>query len=77
MIHNVYRIKNLPLAFSENQPRNEPLSLDTHEIYSFVSAAISDVSADHVLLGDCYIHHPNWGGPKVRSNCASQLLLSF
>jgi hypothetical protein len=52
-----------------------PLSLDTHEILSLVSAAISDASADHVLLGDFNIHHPNLRGPRVRPYRASQLLL--
>jgi hypothetical protein len=76
-IHDVYRTQNLPLTSSENQPPDEPLPLDTHEIFSFVSAAISDASADHVLLGDFNIHHPNWGGPRVTPHRASQLLLSL
>jgi hypothetical protein len=75
VIHNVYRTGNLPPTSSENQPRNEPLSLDTHEIFSFVSAAISDASADHVLLGDFNIHYPNWGGPRVTPHRTAQLLL--
>jgi endonuclease/exonuclease/phosphatase family metal-dependent hydrolase len=77
MIHNVYRTRNLPSTSSENQPPDEPLPLDTHEIFSFVSAAISDDSADHILVGDFNIHHPNWGGPRVIPHRASQLLLSL
>jgi hypothetical protein len=77
MIHNVYRTRNLPPTSSENQPPDEPLALDIHEIFSFVSAAITDASADHVLLGDFNMHHPNWGGPRVIPHRASQLLLSL
>jgi hypothetical protein len=44
---------------SENLPPDEPLSVDYHKTISFVSAALSDASADHVLLGDFNIHHPN------------------
>jgi endonuclease/exonuclease/phosphatase family metal-dependent hydrolase len=77
MIHNVYRMQNLPPTSSENQAPDEPLPLDTHEIFSFVSAAISDASADNVLLGDFNLHHPNWGGPRVTPHRASQLLLSL
>jgi hypothetical protein len=76
-IHNVCRMRNLPSTSSENPPPDEPLPLDTHEIFSFVSAAISDASADHVRLGDFNIHPPNWGGPRVTPHCASQLLLSL
>jgi hypothetical protein len=46
-------------------------------MFSFVSAAITDASADHVLLGDFNMHHPNQGGPRVIPHCASQLLLSL
>jgi hypothetical protein len=56
MIHNVDRTQHLPPTSSENQPRDEPLSLDTHEIFSFVSVAFSDAFAHHVLLGDLNIH---------------------
>jgi hypothetical protein len=77
MIHNVYRTRNLPPTSSENQPPDEPLPLDTHEIFSFVSAAISDASADHILLGDFNLNHPTWGGPRVTPHRASQLLLSL
>ncbi len=44
MIHNVYRTRNFSPTSSENQPLDEPLSPDTHKIFSFVSAAISDAS---------------------------------
>jgi hypothetical protein len=74
---NVYRMHNLPPTFSKNLPPDEPLSLDTHEIFSYTSAAISAASADYVLLGDFNIHHLNWGGARVRPHCASQLLLSL
>jgi hypothetical protein len=77
MIHNVYRTRNLPPTSSVNKPRDEPLSLDTHEIFSFVSAALSDAIAHHVLLGDFNIHYPSWGGPRVRPHRASHLLLSL
>jgi hypothetical protein len=76
MIHNVYRTQNFPPTSSENQPLGELLPLDTHEIISFVHAALSDQSADHLLLGDFNIHHPNWGGPNARAEYASPLLLS-
>jgi endonuclease/exonuclease/phosphatase family metal-dependent hydrolase len=56
---------------------HEPLSLDTHEVHSFVSAAISNASDNNMLLGDFNIHHPNWGGPSVRPHYPSQLLLSL
>jgi hypothetical protein len=75
MIHNVYRTGNLFHTFLDNLPADEPLLLDTHEFSSQLSAAISDNSADHVLLGDINIHHPNWGGPRARPHRASQLLL--
>ncbi len=58
MIHNVYRTGNLSPTSSDNQPRDEPLLVDTHEIFSHVSAALSDASAHHVLLGNFNIHHP-------------------
>jgi hypothetical protein len=77
MIHNVYRKQNLPPTFYENQHPDKPLSLDTHEIFSFISATISDASANHVLLGDFNSHHPNCGGPRVTPHRASQLLLSL
>jgi hypothetical protein len=77
MIHNVYRTGNLPPTSSELQPTDELLPLDTHEIFSFVHASLSDNSVDHVLLGDFNIHHPNWGGPLTRPHRASQLLLSL
>ncbi len=66
VVHNVYRMRNVPPTSSENMPPDEPLPLDIHEIFSFVSVALSDASADHVLLGDFNIHHPNWGSPRVR-----------
>jgi hypothetical protein len=77
IIINDYQTRNLPSTSSEKQPPDEPLPLYTHENFSFVSATISDVSADHVLLGDFNIHHPNWGGPRVTPHCASQLLMSL
>ncbi len=77
MIYNVYRTQNISSTSSENQPLNEPLSPDTLKIFSFVSAAISDASANHVLLGNFNIHHPYEGGPRVTPHCASQLLLSL
>jgi hypothetical protein len=77
IIHDVYRTQNLPLTSSGNQPPIEPLSLDTHEIFSFVSAAISDASANYVLLGDFKINHPNWGSPRATPHRAFQLLLSL
>jgi hypothetical protein len=52
-------------------------SLKTHEIFSLVSNTLSNTSAHHVLLRDFNIHHPNWGGPRVRPYCASQLILSL
>ncbi len=42
-----------------------------------VSAALSDASAHHVLLGDVNIHDPIWGGADVRPDRSSQLLLSL
>ncbi len=71
MIHNVYRTQNPPHTASESQPPDEPLSLETHERFSFVSAAIFDASADHVRLGDFNIDHLNWGGPRVTPHRAS------
>ncbi len=58
MIHNVYRTGNLSPTLLEHQHPDEPLSVDTHEIFSHVSIAFSDTSAHHVLLGDFNIHHP-------------------
>jgi hypothetical protein len=55
----VYRTGNLAPTSSELQPTDELLPLDTYEIFSFVHAARSDDSVDHVLLGDFNIHHPN------------------
>jgi hypothetical protein len=77
MIHNVYRTRKFSPTSSENLPLDEPLSPDTHEIFSFVSAVISDASTDQVLLGDFNIHHPNWGGPRVTPQHASWSLLSL
>jgi hypothetical protein len=77
MINNVYRMQNFSPTSSENQPLDELLSHDTHEILSFVSAGFSDASTDHVLLGDYNIHHPNWVGPRVTPHRASQLHLSL
>ncbi len=77
MIHNVYHTRNFPPSLSEIQPPTEPLSVDTHEIFSYDSAAISDTSANHVLLGDINIYHPNLGGASVRPNHFSRLLLSL
>jgi hypothetical protein len=62
MIHNVYHSGNLSLTTSENHPTDEPLSVDTREIFSHVSAALSDTSAYRVLLGDFNIHNPIWEG---------------
>ncbi len=75
MIHNVYRTRNFSPTSSENQPPDEPLLVDAHEIFSHVSTALSDASAHHVLLGDFTIHHPIWGGADVRPDHSSQLLL--
>ncbi len=58
-------------------PSDESVLVNTHEISSHVSAALSDASALHVLLGDFNIHHNNWGGMGVRPGCSSQLLLSL
>jgi hypothetical protein len=77
MIHNVYRTGNLSSSHSEVQPPDDLLSVDTHIIFSHVSAALSDTSAHHVLLGDFNIHHLNWGGASVRPNHSSQLLLTL
>ncbi len=77
MIHNVYRTQNISPTSSEKQPLDEPLSPYTHKISYFVSAVISNASANHVLLGDFNIHHPNSGGPRVTPHSASQLLLSL
>jgi hypothetical protein len=77
MIHNLYRTRNLPHTSSENQPHDEPLSDDTHEIFSHVSAALSDTSAKHVRLGDFNIHHLSWRESRVRPDHSSQLLLSL
>ncbi len=71
MIYNVYTMRNLLSTSSENQPPDEPLSLDTHEPFSIASAAISDASADQVLLGDFNIHSSSWRGPRVRPHRAS------
>jgi hypothetical protein len=76
MIHNVYKTQNFSPTSSENQPLVEPLSPDTYEIFSFVFAANSDASANHILLEDFNIHNPNWGGPRVTPHCASKLLFS-
>jgi hypothetical protein len=39
MIDNAYRTGNLPPTSSENQPPDEPLSVDNHEILLHVSSA--------------------------------------
>jgi endonuclease/exonuclease/phosphatase family metal-dependent hydrolase len=77
MIHNVCRTGNLSPTSSENQLPDESLLVDTHEISLHVSAALSDTSAHHVLLGDFNIHQPIGGGADVRSDCSSQQLLSL
>ncbi len=77
MIHNVYRRQNLSPISMETRPPDGPLLLDAHERFSHVSAAISNNSADHVMLGDFNIHHPNWGRPRARPYRASQLLLTL
>ncbi len=77
MIHNGYCTRNLSPTSSENQPPDEPLLVDTHEIFLHVSAALCDASAYHVLLGDFNIHHPIWGGADVKPDRSSQLLLSL
>ncbi len=77
MIHNLYLTGNLSLSSSEIQPPDDPLSVETHKIFSHFSAALSDTSTHHVLLGDFNIHHPSWGGASVRPDCSSQLLLSL
>ncbi len=59
MIYNVYLTQNLRQLSLEIQPLDEPLSLDTHEIFSYISATVSHTSANHVLLGDFIIHHSN------------------
>jgi hypothetical protein len=51
-----------PPLLQKTSPPDEPLSVDTHEILSHVSTALSDTSAYHVLLGDFNIHHSIWGG---------------
>jgi hypothetical protein len=63
MIRNVYHIGNLSPTCSENKHLDEQLSVDTHEKFSHVSAALSDAPAHHVLLGNFNIHYSNWGGP--------------
>jgi hypothetical protein len=77
MIHNVYQTRNLPYTSSETQPQDELLSVDTHEIFLHVSTALSDTFAHQVLLVDLNIHHPFWGGSRVRPDRSSQLLLSL
>jgi hypothetical protein len=77
MIHHLYRAKNIPLSFLENQPLNEPLSLDTNENFPLLHADIFDASANCVQLGDFNIHHHIWRRPKVRMHHVSQLLISF
>jgi hypothetical protein len=77
MIHNVYLTRKFSPTSSENQPPDEPLLVDTHEIFSHVSTALSDASAHHVLLGNFNIYHPIWGGADVRPDRSSQLLLSL
>jgi hypothetical protein len=59
MIHNVYRMQNLSSTSSKNQPQGKSLLHDTHRVFSFISAAISDASANPVLGGDFNIYHPN------------------
>ncbi len=75
MIQNVYRTRNLSPTSSENQLLDELLLVDIHEILLHVSAALSDASAHHVLLGDFNTNHPIWGGADVRPDRSSQLLL--
>jgi exonuclease III len=77
MIHNVYCTRNISPSSLDNQSLDDPLSVNTHEIFSHASAALSYTSAHHVLLGDFNIHHPNWGGASVRPNHSSLLLLSL
>ncbi len=77
MIHNVYQTENLSPTSSEYEHPNEPLSVDTHKIFSHVSTALSDTSAYHVLLGDFNIHHSTRGGAGVRPDQSSQLLFSL
>jgi hypothetical protein len=75
MIYTVYHTGNLSSTSSEMKPPDELLSADTNEIFSHVSAAFSDVSAYHLLLGDFNIRNPSWGGIDARSDHSSQLLL--
>ncbi len=57
LIHNVYRSGNHSPTSSENLPLDELLSVDTYEVFSHVSAALSDTTAHYVLLGDVNIYH--------------------
>ncbi len=77
IIYNVYRTQNLSPTSYENQPHDGCLSLKNHDIFSIVSASLSDACANHVLLGDFNIHHLNWASPRVRPHHAFELLLSL
>jgi hypothetical protein len=59
MIYNVCCTRNFFPSSSVKQPSDEPLSVDTYETISHVSAALSETSANHVLPGDFNIHYPN------------------
>jgi hypothetical protein len=58
-IHNVYIMLILSPTSMVNLSSYEPFSVDTHKIYSFVSAAIFDASTNLVLLGDFNINNPS------------------
>ncbi len=67
-------LEKLSSTTSESQHPDDPLPVNTHEIFSHVSTALSDAYACHVLLGDFNIHHPIWEGASTWTNRSSQLL---
>jgi hypothetical protein len=77
MIHNVYRKGNLSPTYLENQLPDLHISVESHEFYLHISAALSNTFAHHVLLSDFNIHHPTWGGASQRPDYSYQLPLSL
>jgi hypothetical protein len=57
----MYYTGNIFSTSSENLLLDEPLSINTNEVVSHVSNALSDASAYPVLLGEFNIYYKIWG----------------
>jgi hypothetical protein len=65
MIHNMYRTGNLSPTSSENLPIDEPLLLDTHEIFSMFLLPFPTILLIMYCLGTSTFTIPIGGDPEL------------